>query len=391
MIKRRRKYGFVVISLGLAAAGVFLSESGFLVSDFFKPQVYDAKQEINGELANIAAIVEEKIEHLPTPEPLRAIYMTSWVAGTPSWRADLVKFAADSEINAIIIDVKDYSGRIAFEVSDPVLREFGAEEIRVRDFKKFIKGLHEKNIYAIARVSVFQDPFMAVKRPDIAVKNSAGGIWKDRKGLSWIDPAAREYWDYIVRLARETEHLGFDELNFDYIRFPSDGNLNDIVYSHWDGKTEQKDVMLEFFSYLDSELDGLGIPLSADVFGLVTTAENHDLKIGQVLEYAAPYFDYIAPMVYPSHYPAGFIGLANPAQHPYEIIHYSMSKARERLVRATSTPAKLRPWIQDFDLGADYDAGMILKQKQAVYDSGLTSWMAWDPANKYTREAYYPQ
>lgn len=386
-----KKANLILIGLGLAAAGGFLFVSVFSFSEILRPQVYDANQEVKKELANTAVIIEEKIEHLPTPEPLRAIYMTSWVAGTQAWRADLAKFAADSEINAIVIDVKDYSGRIAFEVSDPVLKEFGAEEIRVQDFKEFIKGLHEKNIYAVARISVFQDPYMANMRPDLAVKNSSGGIWKDRKGLSWIDPAARWYWDYIVRLARETERLGFDELNFDYIRFPSDGNLDDMVYNHWDGKTERKDVMLEFFSYLDVELASLNIPLSADLFGLVTTAQNHDLKIGQVLEYTAPYFDYISPMVYPSHYPAGFIGLKNPAEHPYEIIHYSMSMAYERLVRATSTPAKLRPWIQDFDLGATYDAGMILKQKRAVYDSGLTSWMAWDPANKYTKEAYYPQ
>jgi len=225
----------------------------------------------------------------------------------------------------------------------------------------------------------------------LAIKNSSGAVWKDRKGLSWIDPAAREYWDYIVRIGRATERSGFDELNFDYVRFPSDGNMHDIVYPYWDERIAQKDVFLEFFSYLDARLAELNIPISADLFGLTTTAENSDLKIGQVLEYAAPYFDYIAPMVYPSHYPPGFNGLANPAVHPYEVIHYSMTKAYERLIAATSTPTKLRPWIQDFDLGADYDDEMIRKQKQAVYDSGLTSWMSWDPANIYTKSAYYPQ
>lgn len=390
-MRRFKKNKLIFFGLGLVALGFFLFKSELSISSIFEAQVYDARQVVKEELANANVFVEEKVEHLTTPEPTRAIYMTSWVASTPSWRADLVKFSEDSEINAIVIDVKDYSGRIAFEVFDPMLREFGAEEIRVRDFKEFIKGLHEKNIYAIARISVFQDPYLAARRPDLAVKNSSGGIWKDRKGIGWVDPAARWYWDYIIKLARETERLGFDELNFDYVRFPSDGNMKDIVYNHWDAKIEQKDVLLEFFAYLDTELENLGIPISVDLFGLVTTVENHDLKIGQILEYAVPYFDYIAPMVYPSHYPSGFIGLANPVEHPYEVIYYAMSKAYERLIRATSTPSKLRPWLQDFDLGATYDAGMILKQKQAVYDSGLTSWMVWDPTNKYTRSAYYPQ
>ena len=391
-MKKTKRFLVLIVGLGVSAVGAFLFwVLGSNFGGLFSPIVYDVNNVADSELASVLFAGEEKVEHIKTPEPLRAIYMTSWVAGTQSWRTDLLKFIEASEINSIVIDVKDYSGRIAFEVADPVLKELGAEEIRVRDLKEFINELHEKNIYAIARISVFQDPYMAKRKPDLAVKNSSGGIWKDRKGINWIDPGAREYWDYIVRLGRETEHLGFDELNFDYIRFPSDGNTEDIIYDHADQGSKPRDTMLTFFSYLDSELASLNIPISADLFGMVTTAENSDLNIGQVLEYAAPYFDYIAPMVYPSHYPSGFIGLANPAAHPYEVIHYSMSKAYERLVAATSTPSKLRPWIQDFDLGATYDASMINKQKQAVYDSGLTSWMAWDPANKYTREAYYPQ
>ena len=390
MLKLRKSF-YVFTGCGLTVAGVFLlGNSTEFRQNIFGPVVYDSTTNSKDELAGAFAIQEEKIEHIKTPEPLRAIYMTSWVAGTTDWRAELIKFIDSSEINALVIDVKDYSGRIFFELSDPILKELGAEEIRVSDFKELIKELHQKNIYVIARISVFQDPYMAKRKPDLAVKNSSGGVWKDRKGISWIDPAAREYWDYIARLARETERLGFDELNFDYIRFPSDGNMQNISYDHWDEVTRPRDIMLAFYSYLDSELADLEVPISADLFGMVTSNYD-DLNIGQVLEYAAPYFDYIAPMVYPSHYPSGFIGLANPAAHPYEVINYAMTAAYERLVKASSSPFKLRPWIQDFDLGANYDESMINKQKQAIYDAGLTSWMAWDPANKYTRSAYYPQ
>ncbi|MEK7567070.1 MAG: putative glycoside hydrolase, partial [Patescibacteria group bacterium] len=152
-------------------------------------------------------------------------------------------------------------------------------------------------------------------------------------------------------------------------------------------KTPRAEVIKEFFSYLRRELGGLGVPLSADLFGMTTTNAD-DLNIGQILEYAAPYFDYIAPMVYPSHYPSGFINLKNPAAHPYEVVHYSMKAAVEKLLKASSTPSKLRPWLQDFDLGADYNAEMVRKQMQAVYNAGLTSWMMWDAGNKYTRDAY---
>ncbi|MBU1178980.1 sugar fermentation stimulation protein [Patescibacteria group bacterium] len=328
--------------------------------------------------------------HIKTPEPVRAIYMTSWVAGTKNWRQDLIKMIDDTELNSVVIDVKDYTGRISFEVSDPVLKELGAEEKRIPDVKNFIEYLHQKNIYVIARISVFQDPYFVKLRPDLAVKRGDGAAWKDYKGIAWIDPCAREYWDYIVRLSKETESVGFDELNYDYIRFPSDGNMKDIVYDFCDSKVSKAENMENFFSHLSQQLEDLEISLSADLFGM-TTWNKDDLNIGQVLEKAAPYFDYIAPMVYPSHYPTGFQGYRNPALYPYEIIYSAMKRGSEKLIAASSTPAKLRPWLQDFDLGATYTAEMIKKEKQAVYDAGLTSWMLWDPANRYTRDALEPK
>jgi len=275
---------------------------------------------------------------------------------------------------------------ISFLVSDPVLKEIGASENRIPDAEDFINYLHKNNIYAIARISVFQDPYLTKKRPDLAVKTKQGTVWKDRKGIAWLDPASREAWEYTVKIAREAERIGFDELNFDYIRFPSDGDMKNIDYNFWDQVTPRAKVMENFFEYLHYQLYDLGIPLSADLFGM-TTWNSDDLNIGQKIECAAPYFDYIAPMVYPSHYPATFQGYANPAMHPYEIVYSAMARGSEKLLAASSTPSKLRPWLQDFDMGAVYDKNMVRKQMQAVYDAGLTSWMLWDPTNKYTREA----
>lgn len=334
----------------------------------------------------LATSVAERPIHLKTPESVKAIYMTSWVAGTKNWREDLVKMIDETELNAVVVDVKDYTGRISFKVSDPVLQKIGAEEERIPDVREFINELHRKNIYAIARISVFQDPYLVKQRPDLAVKRKSGEVWKDRKGIPWLDPAGKETWEYVVRIGKEAERVGFDELNFDYIRFPSDGNMTDISYDFWDEVTPRRVVLRNFFAYLRQELGGLNVALSADLFGL-TTWNYDDLNIGQVLEDAALYFDFIAPMVYPSHYPPTFQGYANPADHPYEIINSALKRASERLVAATSSPNKLRPWLQDFDMGATYTAEMIRKEKQAVYDAGLNSWMLWDSSNKYTRGA----
>ncbi|OGF62066.1 hypothetical protein A2926_03225 [Candidatus Giovannonibacteria bacterium RIFCSPLOWO2_01_FULL_44_40] len=362
-----------------AGGAIFLVAGSWSFVKIYGPSVAYAP-------AEVVIFEPPKPKHVLTPDSVKAIYMTSWVAGTREWRADLANFIKKTELNSIVIDVKDYTGRIVFKTGDNFIKNTGSEEVRVSDMQDFIESLHDAGIYAIARITVFQDPFYAKKHPEIAVQKKNGALWKDKKGLSYVDPASREFWDYIVRVARAAEQIGFDELNFDYIRFPSDGNMSDIKFpvSITRNKVE---VLSEFFAYLDSQLSDLSVPISADVFGMTTTNYD-DLNIGQVLEAIAPHFDYIAPMVYPSHYPPTFRGYKNPAAHPYEVVHYSMSKAVERLLAASTTPAKLRPWIQDFDLGATYDAAKVRAQIQAVYDSGLTSWMSWDAGNKYTRDAY---
>ena len=356
-------------------------------------KIYGSEEVIAVDLQPLIISEPPKPLHIETPDAVKAIYMTSWVAATKDWRAELVEFIKKSEINSLVIDVKDYSGRIAFDTGDEFIKAEGSEEIRVRDMKEFIETLHDAGIYSIARITVFQDPYYAKKHLNIAVQKKnglpagkAGTLWKDKKGLSYVDPGAREYWDYIVKIARAAERIGFDELNFDYIRFPSDGNMADIVFPV-SGKRNKVEVLSEFFAYLNTELSDLPTPISADVFGMTTTNYD-DLNIGQVLESIAPHFDYVAPMVYPSHYPPTFRGYKNPAAHPYEIVLFAMSKGVERLSAPTSTPTKLRPWLQDFDLGADYDAAKVRAQIKATYDSGLTSWMIWDPANRYTREAF---
>ncbi len=246
---------------------------------------------------------------------------------------------------------------------------------------------------------------MAKQRQDLAVKTTGGGVWKDYKSLTWLDPCSKEVWDYIIKIAKEAESVGFDELNFDYVRFPSDGNMKNIIYSFCEPNVSKADALENFFKYLSENLKDTGVLLSIDLFGMVTV-NTDDLNIGQILEKASPYFDFICPMVYPSHYPPTYNGFKNPADYPYEVVKLAVDTAIQRLIKqemgilptATSTQifpisnfphliSKLRPWLQDFNLGADYTAKMVRKQKQAVYDAGLNSWLLWNASNKYTREA----
>ncbi len=371
--------------VGLVAGGAILL-FGWHVWGSSDALLYDSGVRISSADAPPA---EEPVEHISTPKPLRAVYMSSWVAGTESVREPLLRFVENSEVNAVMIDIKDYTGKISFPVENKIIDAVEADERRIPDIRTLIKRLHEKNLYVIGRVSVFQDPYIARRVPEIAVKDSRGGIWKDKHGLNFVDPGAEYYWSYMVEIAREAEHVGFDEVNFDYIRYPSDGALKYAIFPYAKGR-ERSVVLEDFFKYLRTNTRDLGIPISADVFGL-TTYSTDDLGIGQILEKIVPYFDYVAPMVYPSHYAPGFEGYKNPAEHPYEIILISMKRGVERLKAINEDPQKLRPWIQDFDLGAEYGAAEIFKQKQAIHDAGLDSWMSWDPANKYTKEAYKKQ
>ncbi len=353
-----------------------------------------------------------KATHLPTPEPLKGVYMSSWAAGSSKFREHLYDLADHTEINAVVIDVKDYTGRISFAVDDPDLVASGASENRIPDIKELIEKLHSKGMYVIARISVFQDSYLINVHPEWAVKTKEGAVWQDYKGVKWLDAGAKPVWEYVARIGRQAYAYGFDELNFDYIRFPSDGNLEDISYTWANGRT-RTEIIKDFYAYMHHEFVDSGIPTSADLFGLTTSAEG-DLGIGQILEYGLASFDYVAPMVYPSHFGPGYDGYAKPAKYPYEIIKSSMSSAIRKAVSTTTTSVlvgesaiasttpqlytkqmydknKLRPWLQAFDLGGIYTPEMVRKQIQATYDVGLSSWMLWNAASVYNKGALLPK
>jgi len=380
------------------------------------------------------------VNHQPLPESVKLIYMSACVAGTPDFRQSLVELIEDTELNAVMIDVKDYSGTISFPVASTSSwsQAWQAAECGAPDMRDFIADLHERGIYVVGRITVFQDPFYAPRNPDQAVlRSDQETVWADYKGLSFVDVAATDYWKEVVELSVLAYNLGFDELNYDYVRYPSDGDMADIYFPQSQAGTHGSDkaANLEaFFTYLaeamadESRYDAVRHVntgrttirpwLSADVFGM-TTSSYDDLSIGQILERAVPYFDFVAPMVYPSHYPSGFLGGRNPNDYPYEVVYNAMRDGVDRL-KATTTPvvgflhqplttttassttvvsgvyvkqpyvaSRLRTWIQDFDYGGEYDAADVRAQIQASYDAGVNDWMIWAPSNRYTRAALY--
>ncbi len=331
------------------------------------------------------------VTHVETPDKVRAVYMSAWVAGGTKFRDPIIKLIDDTELNAVVIDIKDSTGIISFHLPNPELKKYGAMENRISNIRALTNILHQKNIYVIGRISVFQDPYMTKHKPEWAItKLSDGTVWKDRKGLSFLNPTSKEVHDYIVALSKDSYAEGFDEINYDYIRYPTDGNMKDINYNLKTGQT-RSDNIENFFKYLSTEMKkDTNIPISADLFGLTTEVKD-DMGIGQVWEKALPYFDYLAPMVYPSHYPSGTGGFAKPAEHPYEIIDRALESAVARTKAAGYDIKKVRPWLQDFNLGATYTKERIRAQMKATYDNGLDSWMLWDPANTYTASALEPK
>lgn len=412
----RSSAGFLVSAafVALGAAGVFAYSSS--------SQLSFARVSHVSETSTSTQPTIPAVKHVSTPVPVKAIYMTQCAVGTLSFRGDMTKLIDETELNAIVIDIKDYSGGIAFPSDDPMLAPYVSDKCGANDMKEFVKELHDKGVYVIGRITVFQDPLYAKAHPELAVKKASDTsvVWKDHKGLSFIDVGARPFWEYIVALSKESYALGFDELNFDYIRFPSDGNMKDIHYPWTGGKSKQV-ALEEFFKYLHDELKPGGAVLSADLFGMTATNQD-DLNIGQVLERTLPYFDHVSPMVYPSHYPKGFHGYADVNANAYNIVHFSMSEAVRRTTATTTpiqsfaytrigtsastsstsspqasspqaTPAvyekpsysasKMRPWLQSFDYPVEYTPEMVSAQIKANKDAGLDSWMFWDPANRY--------
>lgn len=331
----------------------------------------------------------------PAEREIKGLYLTAYGAVTPSIFNHALKLLDNTELNGVVIDIKDYSGELSYTSTVPLVKEIGADKNpKIKDIKKIIDQLHQKDIYVIARQTMFQDPIISKNKPAWAVQNKlTKSRWVDRKGLGWADPSVKEVWDYNIAIAKEAVAFGFDEINLDYVRFPTDGNMKAMAFHNYHDDKPKHETLKEFIKYFSEAMKDEPAYISVDLFGLVTVKvkENDDLGIGQLLTDFVPYVDYISPMVYPSHYASNFNGYKNPAEYPYEIVKYSMDKAKmafDPLYLKDEKPrAKFRPWLQDFDMGAVYNSTMVKKEIRASAAAETFGWLLWDPRNMYTEGA----
>lgn len=393
-----KHFWYIIIALVLLSGGTFLYLNFRVGTHTFEINNTDGNS-LKGEASSAQVVpivpVPPPVAHISTPNEVRAVYISGWTAGSAVPRDRIISLIDSTELNSIVIDIKDSTGYISFEVTDPTLKAYGSYQKRIKDIKALTEMLHKKNIYIIGRISTLQDSYMTKKEPSWAItKKSDGGVWKDRKGFSFMDPTSPDVMKYTIAIAKEAYSVGFDEINFDYIRYPSDGNIKDINYRLGEGRTRAMN-MRDFFSKLNTGVkEGENIPTSADLFGLTTT-EKTDMGIGQVIEDAIPNFDFIAPMVYPSHFATGFGSYKIPAEHPYEVINSTMKSAIARSVALGFTADKIRPWLQDFSIKDNgyyvkYTPELVKAQMKGAKDAGIDSWMLWDPSNKYTPSALLP-
>jgi hypothetical protein len=313
------------------------------------------------------------------PREVRGIHVSAPLAGLPGKLDDYTALTAYG-LNAIEIDVKDENGQVGFVSNQlpPVARDIGAAR-PYYDAASVVRRVHAAGMYLIGRVVVFEDPALSAARPALAVLRSDGSRWLNNAGLGWVNPYDKRVWRYAVGVGAAAAKAGFDEIQFDYVRFPSDGDVSQIVYPH--ARAEKKGTTIaDFLRYASSVLRPLGVRISADLFGLAAT---HDLGIGQVPKRVASYLDAIYPMVYPSHFSPGEYGIEDPDAYPGRTVANALFDFR----RQVKGRALLIPWLQDFSLGHPYGLIEVTDQIAAARRQHASGYMLWNPEGVYTRDA----
>jgi hypothetical protein len=332
---------------------------------------------------------DPRLDFVLEPLVVKAIYVTPEVIIDEAKFNAILALVDRTELNAMVIDFKDESGNLLHESQVPLAREIGAVFPRY-DLNARLKTLREHNVYTIARVVCMFDPTLATARPEWAVRNSkTGGIWKNSSGVAWANAMRPEVWRYNADIALEAARMGFDEIQYDYVRFPTDGDMDAIDVGGPNTSATRTEAIYQFLKLTHDALAAYGVALGADIFGIALWDPN-DNGIGQQLERIAPVVDYICPMIYPSHFYRGSLGYDLPNDHPYEVILESLQNGGARIAGAQ---AKFRPWLQDFTYGPgiDYGPNEVRAQIKATYDFGATGWMLWNAHAAYTEGGLLPQ
>jgi hypothetical protein len=313
---------------------------------------------------------------------VRGLYVNRFAAQSSKRMRQLIQIADETEINAFVIDIKDEFG-LNYASADPSVSRNAGKGGVIPNLKQLLDTLKAHHILAVARIVVFKDSVTARVNPAWTIRKQDGSVWRDKKGLAWVNPFYKQLWDYNIKVAEEAVKLGFAEVQFDYIRFPEPYKSLPQQVFPGQGTQIKEQALAEYLKLAHARLSKLGVRTTADIFGLVTTVPGA-LEVGQRWELLAPVTDVLLPMTYPSHYPPGSFGIAHPNAEPYKTINIAIQKAHERNVKLGLTGERVRPWLQAFTLGKPpYGAAEIREQKRAVYDAGYDGWVLWHPGSKY--------
>jgi len=319
--------------------------------------------------------------------PVRGLYVFRFATHSPKRMKRLIDLADSTEINAFVIDLKDEFG-LNYTSSDPMVEKNGGVQSKASKLGVLIDTLRAHDILPIARIVVFKDSVASRNNPKHTIRKQDGSVWRDIKGLTWVNPYATAIWEYNFRVGDDAIRMGFGEIQFDYIRFPEPyKSLPPQVFPESEGRTKPQ-ALADFLSTARARYAKVGVRTTADVFGLVTTVGGA-LEVGQAWEPLTKVVDVMLPMVYPSHYPRGSFQIPKPNADPYRVIHIAISRARERDEKLGIKGEHVRPWLQAFSIGTPkYGPKELEEQKRAVYDAGYDGWVLWEPGSRY--DAFRP-
>ena len=302
-----------------------------------------------------------------------------------------------TELNTMVIDIKTDAGYITYQMDCDVAREIGACTDCISDINATVKRLKDKGIYLIARIVALKDPMLAANKPELALKNKDGSVFKDSAGLRWVNPYEDKVWEYLTEVCRQAVEVGFDEVNLDYIRFSTDKGMSNVDFGPKAEQMTRIEVITEGIRKICEEIKPMGAFVSCDVYGAIISSSVDAKIVGQSYFNMAKYLDYICPMVYPSHYGNGYYGLDYPDTHPYELVYHALMDSQKVLymIDPEENKAEVRPWLQDFTATwvsphLTYGKKEVRDEINAVYDAGYTQWLLWNAAISYTEDALEP-
>lgn len=327
------------------------------------------------------------------PVKVKGIYVSGPVAGIEKMDS-LIDLVDCTELNAMVIDIKNDEGKVTYKMESEQVKSIDAGVRYIPDIDALVSKCKDRDIYLIARIVAFRDPYLAERKPEWAVHTKDGAVFRDKSGMAWVNPYNREVWDYLAEIAAQAAAVGFDEIQFDYIRFSTDILEEEVDYGPESERVDKIGIITEFTGYMYDKLAPLGVYVAADVFGTVIDNEIDQKIVGQDYVKMAQHLDYICPMVYPSHYHNGAYGISVPDAEPYRTIFEASSASGQQLgTVAEENRARVRMWLQSFTASwvpghISYGREQIRAQMKGAYDAGYGEWILWNAAVNYQPEAF---